>query len=326
MRGRALGPLLICSAAVMWGLDGVALTPRLIGLPVPLVVLLLHAVPFLLMQPFLFRTYPRIAQMNRSGWISLLLVAVCGGMLGTLAIVKALFLVNFNQLSVVVLLQKLQPVFAIVLAAFVLGERMQREFFVWAAVAVVGAYGLTFGLGLPNLGAGSRGIAAAAWALVAAAAFGSATVLGKRLLDDLDFKAATFARYGLTSVLALVYLGIAGSGLPLGTVGASRWAIVLLIGLTTGSGAIFIYYFGLSRVRASVATICELCLPLSAVLFDYLLNGSLLGLWQWLGAALMLIAIVRISWTRGRSEVQPGEVAGDHCGPRGVVGRTGQGS
>ena len=71
--------------------------------------------------------------------------------------------------------------------------------------------------------------------------------------------------------------------------------IVLIISLTTGSGAIFLYYYGLTRVRASVATICELCLPLSAVMLDYLVNDSVLGPWQWVGAALLVGAILRIS-------------------------------
>jgi drug/metabolite transporter (DMT)-like permease len=73
--------------------------------------------------------------------------------------------------------------------------------------------------------------------------------------------------------------------------------MILVISLTTGSGAIFLYYYGLTRVRASVATICELCLPLTAVLLDYVVNDSVLGPWQWLGAALLVGAILRITIT-----------------------------
>ena len=43
------------------------------------------------------------------------------------------------------------------------------------------------------------------------------------------------------------------------------------------------------------ATICELCLPLSAVLFDYLINGSRLSAPQIAGALLMLASITRVS-------------------------------
>jgi drug/metabolite transporter (DMT)-like permease len=295
MRSTILGALAICLSASLWGLDGVALTPRLYNLPVPLVVFLLHAVPFALMQPFLFKGYRTFRTLRRGDWVVLLLVALTGGILGTFSIVKALFLVNFNQLSVVVLIQKLQPVFAIVLAGLLLKERITPRFLTWAVVAIAGAYLLTFGLSLPDLETGATTAQAAMWAAIAAAAFGSATVFGKRLLSALDFREATFGRYGLTALLALVYLLASGTGVPLAEVTSQNWLLILLIGLTTGSGAIFLYYFGLTRVRAIVATICELSLPLSAILFDYLINGSVLGPWQWIGAAVLIAAITMVS-------------------------------
>ncbi len=304
MNRSALGALAICCAAALWGLDGVVLTPRLGNLPVLLVVLLLHAVPFLLMIPFLFDSLDRVRAMDRGGWLALVAVSTTGGVLGTYAIVKALFLVNFNQLSVVVLLQKLQPVFAIGLAALLLGERVSGSFLRWAAVALGGAYLLTFGASLPHW-AGSKVGAAAVWAVVAAAAFGSATVLGKRLLHSLDFRSATFARYGTTAVLALAVILTVDRGLPLADVTGPNWLLILVIGLTTGSGAIFLYYWGLTRVSASVATICELCLPLSAVLLDFLINGSVLRGWQWLGAGLLIGAIVQITRGAGTPPVAP---------------------
>jgi len=304
-RASTIGAALICLSAALWGLDGVVLTPRLANLQVPFVVFLLHAIPFALMQPFLWRSYRRLRTMPARGWLALALVAFTGGMLGTLAIVKALFLVNFNQLSVVVLLQKLQPIFALGLAAILLGERVSARFLAAAVVALGGAYLLTFGLSAPNTAADGISLKAALLAIVAAAAFGAATVLGKMLLGSLDFKDATFARYGMTSAMTLVYLGIGGIGLPFATVTEANWVMILIISLTTGSGAIFLYYFGLTRVRASVATICELCLPLSAVLLDYLVNDSVLGAWQWVGAALLVGAILRITITPDNGDQVP---------------------
>lgn len=297
------GALLICAAATLWGVDGVVLTPRLSGLPVLLVVLLLHAVPFLLMQPFFYGTYRAVRRLDPGGLVTLLLVALSGGMIGTLAIVKALFLTHFDRLSVVVLLQKLQPVFAILLAAILLGERLTSRFLVWAAVALAGAYALTFGFGPPSITQSPAQLEAAVWALVAAAAFGSATVLGKRLLGYLDFKQATFARYGVTTGVALAALLASGTDPRLGSVTGGQWGLILLIGLTAGSGAIFAYYHGLAMIRASVATICELCLPLSAVVLDYLVNDSVLAPWQWVGAALLTLAITRVT-LGGRSPVR----------------------
>ena len=300
MRRGLLGAVAICVAASLWGLDGVVLTPRLYELDVLFVVFLLHAVPFVLMQPFLAGSYRVLARLGSRDWAVLLLVSLTGGILGTFAIVKALFLVDFQQLSVVVLLQKLQPVFAIALAAVMLRERISARFFGRAAVALAGAYLMTFGLRLPAAAPGDQGLAAAGWALLAAAAFGSATVLGKRLLGVLDFRRATFGRYGLTSVMALLLLLVSGRGLPVAEVSPVNWALILVIGLTTGSGAIFLYYYGLTRVRAVVSAICELCLPLSAVVLDYWLNGSVLGGWQWLGAILLVTVITLVSLGNGR--------------------------
>ncbi len=307
MRSAYKGALAICVAAILWGLDGVVLTPRLFNLSVPFVVFLLHAVPFLLMQPVLFRSYRALASMTALEWVFLGLVALTGGVLGTFAIVKALFLVNFSQVSVVVLLQKLQPVFAIVLAAILLKEPLTARFVGWAGLALVGAYLLTFGAKLPDLSGGTHMAIAAAWAAVAAAAFGTATVLGKRVLQVLDFRQATFGRYGLTTILALLYLLLSGHGLPFGEVTRLNWLLILIIGLTTGSGAIFLYYFGLTRVRASVSAICELCLPLSAILLDYLINGSVLRPWQWLGAAILVLAITMVSIQQPKRRPQPND-------------------
>jgi drug/metabolite transporter (DMT)-like permease len=297
-RSATLGALLICFSAVLWGIDGVVLTPRLANLDVAFVVFLLHAIPFVLMQPFLWRSYARLRRMPARGWLALALVAFTGGLLGTLAIITALFLVDFNQLSVVVLLQKLQPVFALALAAVLLGERVSARFLGAAVVALAGAYLLTFGLSTPAASGDSITLRAALLAVLAAAAFGTATVLGKMLLGSLDFKDATFSRYGMTAAMALAYLAIGGTGLPFASATPANWVIILVIAVTTGSGAIFLYYYGLTRVRASVATICELSLPLTAVLLDYLVNDSVLGPWQWLGAALLVGAILWIS-TRG---------------------------
>lgn len=293
--GPSLSALAICVAAVLWGLDGVVLTPRLTGMAVPFVVFLLHALPFGLMQPVLFGCWNKLRSFDRTTWMVLFLVALTGGLLGTMFIVKALFLVDFKQLSVVVLLQKLQPVFAIFLASLLLKERLTGRFVAWAMAAIVGGYLLTFGFSMPNLEGGDRTIWAAFFALMAAACFGAATVFGKLLLGKVDFKTATFARYGLTSVLALIYVLASGVGLPFATVTQANWVVIVIISLTTGSGAIFLYYWGLTRVKATVATICELCLPLSAVILDYVVNGTRLGGWQWVGGLVLIGSILRIT-------------------------------
>lgn len=293
----------ICVAAALWGLDGVVLTPRLSGLPVLFVVFLIHAVPFLVMQPILFSTWKDLKNMSRRSWAALAIVSGMGGLIGTVSIVKALFLVQFDMLSVVVVLQKLQPVFAISLAALILKERVTGRFIAKAALALGGGYLLTFGLTVPHIGTNGNLFQASCLALLAAASFGSATALSKMLIGGVDVRTATFGRYGMTAGFALLACLAAGVGFPLGEVTQVQWSIIIIIGMTTGTTALILYYWGLKRIRASVATICELCLPLSAIVLDYLVNQTVLRPAQWVGAAVLIGAIASITLTKSGQRV-----------------------
>ena len=116
---KLIGAIAVALSAMLWGVDGILLTPQLYNLNTAFVVFVIHLFPFLLMNVFFFREYRHLKTMTRSDLIYFLLIALFGGALGTLAIVKSLFLLHFNSLSVVVLLQKLQPVFAVILARII---------------------------------------------------------------------------------------------------------------------------------------------------------------------------------------------------------------
>lgn len=290
------GAVIISIAAISWGLDGVALTPRLYQLNVGFVVFMLHMVPFVLMQFFLFREYRHIPTLNAGDWLNFALIAIFGGALGTLSIVRALFLVHFEHLSIVVLLQKLQPIFAIIMARLILGEQMKRRFFLWAGLAVLASYVLTFGFHAPHIDRTTNYLQASIWAVLAAFSFGSSTVFSKRALCKFSFYTTNFFRFGLTALIMLVYVLITGALDQFAVMTPQHWGLFVLIGVTTGSGAIFLYYYGLKHVSAMVSTICELLFPLSAVVFDYLLNGQHLSMVQWLSAAIMLVAVINISY------------------------------
>jgi drug/metabolite transporter (DMT)-like permease len=201
----------------------------------------------------------------------------------------------------VVLLQKLQPVFAISLAALLLKERMKPNFALWSSLAIVAGYFLTFGFEKPDFSAGNNTGLAAGYSLLAAFAFGSSTVFSKKVLQKYSFFTATFFRYGITTFIMLIFVLIAGSINQLSEVSRFEWLVFLFIGITTGSGAIFLYYFGLTRIRAMLATICELCFPISAILFDYLFNHKVLTTVQWLSALVMIFAILKLSLEKADS-------------------------
>ncbi len=293
--GTTKGAILICIAATLWGLDGIVLTPRLYNLDVELVVFMLHALPFLFFNIFLFKEYKNLKTFTKLDFLGFFLVALFGGVLGTTAIVKALFLVNFQHLTVVVLLQKLQPVFALALAAIILKEKLNASFLLWGTIAIGGAYFLTFGTDLPNFDMGSNTLPAVLYALLAAFSFGSATVFSKKLLTKFNFKTATFYRYGITTIIMFFVVLSVGKLHLIESITNTNWLIMGIIALTTGSGATFIYYYGLKNVKAILATILELCFPVSAVIFDYFINGVTISVIQWSGALLLIFAIIMMN-------------------------------
>lgn len=292
---KRIAALLVIFAASLWGIDGIVLRPTLYSLPVPLVVLIESGIVALLLSPILYRQFGAIKNLSKKDWISFIGVGLLGGAIGTMAITKALFYVNYVHLSVVILIQKLQPVFALGLAAIILKERLPKIFFLWAALAISGAYLMTFGFSLPNLTTGDKTLVAAALSLVAAISFGSSTVLSKLGLKNVGFELGTYLRFLLSALIMLVIAASYGDISKINQVSQTQWGVFLLIAFTTGGAAIFLYYYGLKKISASVATICELAFPLTAVILDYLVRGTVLSIIQWIGVALLVYSIIRVS-------------------------------
>ncbi len=292
---KRIAALLVIFAASLWGIDGIVLRPALYSLPVPLVVLIESGIVALILSPILYRQFGAIKNLSRKDWISFIGVGLLGGAIGTMAITKALFYVNYVHLSVVILIQKLQPVFALGLAAIILKERLPKIFFLWAALAISGAYLMTFGYSLPNLTTGDKTLVAAALSLVAAISFGSSTVLSKLALKNVGFELGTYLRFLLSALIMLVIAAGYGDVTKINQVSQTQWGVFLLIAFTTGGAAIFLYYYGLKKISASVATICELAFPLTAVILDYLVRGTVLSFIQWIGVALLVYSIIRVS-------------------------------
>ncbi len=289
---KLIGALAVALSAMLWGVDGILLTPQLYNLNTAFVVFVIHLFPFLLMNLFFYREYRHLKTMTHSDLVYFLLIALFGGALGTLAIVKSLFLLHFNNLSVVVLLQKLQPVFAVILARIILKEQIKKHFALWACIALIGGYFLTFGWSLPDFSTeGITTVYAALLSLLAAFSFGSSTVFSKKILGN----------YSFTLIMFVIVL-FAGHIGDFSQVTPRNWLFIALIGLTTGSGAIFLYYYGLRHVKASLSTFLELMYPITAVVLDYFVNGTKYSPVQWAAALVMLFAIVMLNVSGRESE------------------------
>ena len=290
-----IGAIVIGVSASLWGFDGVFLTPQLYNLNISFVVFILHFTPFVLMNVFLHKKYVHLKSLDTQELLSLLFVSLFGAVIGTLAIVKALFLVNFQSVSVVVLLQKLQPIFAIFLAVTFLKETLRKRYIFWAIIALTAGYFMTFGVEKIDYDLGNKTFRASLYAILAAFSFGSSTVFGKKVMGKLDFATTTFFRYGIATIIMLVIIIYNKSYLNFYEATPQNWIIISVISLTTGSGSMMLYYYGLKRVKAIIATIMELFFPISAVFFDYMINDNILSEIQVISAVIMIFAIINLN-------------------------------
>ena len=296
--GDNLAPVFVIVAASLWAVDGIVLRPILFNLPVSLVVLVESLIAAVLITPFMLRKFSVLGELSYKDWFSFLAVAVLGGAIGTMAITKALFYVNYVNLSIVILIQKLQPVFALTLAAIFLKEKLPLKFFTYAGAAIIGAYVMTFGLSFPSIDQTDKTVAAAAFALLAAFSFGSSTVFSKRALRNISFEMGTYLRFSITTGVMLIISLASGSISSVADISTTQFLIFFLIAFTTGGAAIFLYYYGLKRITASVAAICELAFPLTAIVLEYILRGNILNPVQWAGVAILFFCILLVTRIR----------------------------
>jgi len=305
-----LAALAIMFAAFLWAFDGVVLTPWVTNLgmkDVPTFVFMLHAVASVFLSYFLITRRRELKTLKKVDWLAFLLTGLFGGAIGTMAIIAAIiktYTGNLN-ISVVLLLQKLQPIFAIALALLWLKERPKKTFYPWVLVALLGSYFLTFGFEKPSFNASGMFIPALL-SVLAAFSFGSSTAFSKKAITKISHGLGTALRFFITTGIMLVIILIISilNHFDINTGYAGylgfkmiNWKMILafvIIALTTGGTAIFIYYWGLKRVLASRSTIYELVFPVSAIILEYLIHHKILTPGQWFGSIIMLGAIVAI--------------------------------
>jgi len=301
------GPLLVAIAATLWAIDGLFRISLYVMSPIS-IVFYEHLFGAVLISPFIFK-----ALMNESftkrDWILLFLISGLSSVLGTLFFTSALVKVNYISISVVFLLQKLQPIFATTSAVILLKEKVSIKFVGWAALAMAAAYFLSFPNGSINWDTGNETTKAALLAAAAAACWGTGTTLSRMFLLKHNSHVATGLRFCIATILSLALIPFLTGSSDLPMLNSSQFFSLLAIALSTGMVAMVIYYQGLKYTQAKVATIIELIFPLLGVLIDankktilgwfgvvdpYITNSFLLPT-QFVAALILLYAIFRVS-------------------------------
>lgn len=287
------GPVFIIIAALLWAVDGI-LRRSLYHLPPISIIFLEHLIGFLILYPFAKAGLKNI-KLTKKDFGIIAIVALFSGLLGTLLFTSALQAINFIPFSVVFLMQKLQPIFAILFAWILLREVPSKKYIPWALLALASAYFVTFPLGRVNLSSGDGTLVAALLALGAAVAWGGSTAFSKKILTTIPVATATALRFLFTLVFAGILVLILGKGSTVANTSPGDMLMLLIIALSSGMVALFIYYKGLKNTPVRVVTILELTFPLVAVFIDIFLYKTTLHLTQYISALMLLFAMYQVT-------------------------------
>jgi drug/metabolite transporter, DME family len=282
---------LIAVAAAMWGTDGLLRQPLAGQLPAATVVFWEHLLIVVVLLPFVPSAVRAFRSASRRERVALLLIGA-----GASAVATALFTQSFRYGDPVtpLVLQKLQPVIAVVAAALLLGERMRRGYWMFAVPALVGAWLMAFA---DPFSAAPQAVTAALLAVAAAALWAIGTVLGRMVSVRISSRDVTVLRFAIGLPASAVVL--LAQGAPVAVTGAQLGPLVLLA-LVPGLLGLTLYYIGLRSTAAARATLAELAFPVTAALIGVGLLGTHLEPSQWLGL-LVVVASVTALGLRERS-------------------------
>jgi drug/metabolite transporter, DME family len=287
------GVVLISLAAAMWGLDGLIRKPLSDSTTAYTIVFGEHVLLVALTMPLLVPAFRALLRAGPAYVAAGVAVGAGASAIATILFTKALFHGDFIT---VVVLQKAQPLIAVLGAWLVLGEQPRPGFPLFFLPALAGLWLIA----LPDpFDPHARGLIPIAETLGAAALWGMGTVFGRFLGRRLAFEHVSTVRFAFGLVASACALPIIGAA-AFSNAHDSFWIAVLA--LVTGLLALNLYYYGLRRTPALLAAIGELAFPVTATLVGIYVIGDKLTQTQWIGVA-VTVAVITLLPVRRRKLV-----------------------
>ena len=270
-RSTSYGPWLVGLGAALWGTESAWRIPLNALFDAKVIVFWEHVFILIMFLPILVSQLYEIPKIHARTWGFLLFSGFAGSAVGTIFFTSAL---KYGNPTVVNVILNIQPVISTMGAFLLFGDRLARQFFFYAGIAIVAGIfvsiahptmiGISFERAGLNLGTG--------YALVCAVFWGLSTVAGRGVMMGMSLRLASSMRIvvGLTcmTLILLAYGKLNGAALwPPAAQAHVTKAIVLLILLASISGGIplLIYFQGLHLTRASTAGYFEMMQTLAAV-------------------------------------------------------------
>jgi drug/metabolite transporter (DMT)-like permease len=295
-----LGPALVVAGSSMWGLETYWRIPLGQRFDPDVLVFHEHWMGFLLTAPFLVLGAGALRHVSRRAILSIIGSGVLGSALGTVCFTQALALLNSSLAN---LLLNVQPIISVLVSWAWLRERPRPDFYPWAGLALACGVAMVWnpgGIESPHrlaLGLFFIGATALCW--------GASTTFGRAAMIEIDFKTGTALRY-LIGTIATFALASLHDGLG----ERLRWSVLftpstlrLMAGLLVVAAITptFLYFAGLARTRASVATFAEMSQTFASLVITWGVLGDALRPHQVVAGVVLLLAVVFIQ----RSGAEP---------------------
>ena len=291
-RGAAF---IVAAAAALWGLDAYFRIPFAVEISASSLVFGEHVILVIATLPWLLGAIRAARKLDLRSWIYLIFIGAGASAGATVLFTKAF---ATGDAITPLMLQKFQPFVVVLGAGILLRERIHPRYAFYLVAAIAGAWLIAFAqpfdVAAPTLKPALYSIAAATlWAM--------GTVLGRHLSVHLEFKELTTLRFLIGLPAAFVIVLFDGAAI----VPASENIVRLVfLSLIVGLLAMLLYYYGLRRTPAVVATIAELTFPVVAAIVGYLKFDAKLDGSQWLGVIVLSATVLLLSWQSNRHEEQ----------------------
>ena len=297
------GFLFVVCACALWALDTLIRYPLMQGgVNAASIVFYEHFILTAIFSIVFFKSLKQIWQAKTSHYFYFFIVGGVGSALATMAFTRAFAFLNP---SLVILLQKFQPIFAILLARAILKEQIKKMFIFWAIVCLSGAFLISYE-DLLKLGNSGESIyqmltkpgAFQGYMLVFFSIIGwaSATVFGKKLGKEGYSNEQIMAGRFLMGFLCL--LPFAAQSSDIFTHSLETYGKISLMVLVSGLLAMYLYYQGLRRISARACSLAEMFFPFMAVIVNWLFLDASLTPVQLFGGLLLLLGSLVIQLKR----------------------------
>lgn len=290
-----LGILFVILAGLLWAVDTLIRYPLLFsGISAERIVFTEHLFLTLIFLPLLIKNRSSLWQAKVSSIFYFIVIGVFGSAIGTLTFTKAFTLINP---SLVILLQKLQPIISFSLASLFLGEKMKKPFVIWASVALLGGLLISSPDILPGLShfdfklgfLSQSAMMGYLLTMVAVVSWGASTVFGKKLTADGFSELQIMGGRFTFGFIFLAFYTYANRAIVTFDWQALVWGKILLMVVLSGLLGMYFYYKGLKTISARVCAIAEMFFPLSAVTINWIFLGAKLTPVQIIGAGLLTL-------------------------------------